>query len=66
MAYFGWHGWVISARWFVPYSLGECAPEMSKEERDFPESSAANRPYEASAVEVEFGRTVTRMFYYFI
>ena len=29
---------------------------MSKEERDFAEGSAANRPYEASAVELEFAR----------
>jgi hypothetical protein len=32
---------------------------MSKEERDFLQSAAANRPYKASAVEVEFGRAVT-------
>jgi hypothetical protein len=32
---------------------------MSKEERDFLQSSAANRPDKASAVEVEFGRAVT-------
>jgi hypothetical protein len=39
---------------------------MSKEERDFAESPAANRPYEASAVELEFGRAVTSMFHHFI
>jgi hypothetical protein len=51
---------------FVPHSFGECAPEMSKEERDFAESSAANRPYEASAVELEFGRAFTSIFQRFI
>jgi hypothetical protein len=51
---------------FVPRSFGECAPEMSKEERDFAGSSAANRPDEASAVELEFGPVLTSMLHYLI
>jgi hypothetical protein len=35
---------------------------MSKEKWNFPESSAEHRPNQTSAVEVEFGRTVTRVF----
>jgi hypothetical protein len=39
-------------------SFGERAPEMSEEKRDFSETSAENRPRQASNVEVEFCRTV--------
>jgi hypothetical protein len=42
-------------------SFTEGAPEMPKEEGDFLQLPAANRPQKAIAVQIEFGRTATSL-----